>query len=77
MNDLFQNSPLTNGGSVECLGLKFPSEEARREHFTSVLAEKLRDPVFRKTDGFPTGTDAAILAMSDPPYYTASPNPFL
>jgi len=77
MNDLFQHSPLTNGGSVECLGLKFPSEEARREHFTAVLAEKLRDPVFRKTDGFPKGTDAAILAMSDPPYYTACPNPFL
>ena len=77
MNDLFQNSPLTNGGSVECLGLKFPSEEARREHFIAVLAEKLRDPVFRKTDGFPKGTDAAILAMSDPPYYTACPNPFL
>ena len=77
MNDLFQNSPLTNGGSVECLGLKFPSDEARREHFIAILTEKLRDPVFRKTDGFPKGTDAAILAMSDPPYYTACPNPFL
>ncbi|MER2625062.1 MAG: DNA methyltransferase [Accumulibacter sp.] len=77
MNDLFQNSPLPNCGSVECLGLKFSSEEARREHFIAVLAEKLRDPVFRKTDGFPKGTDAAILAMSDPPYYTACPNPFL
>jgi 16S rRNA G966 N2-methylase RsmD len=77
MNDLFQNSPMTNSGSVECLGLQFPSDEARREHFTAILAEKLKDPEFRKTEGFPKGTDAAILAMSDPPYYTACPNPFL
>jgi hypothetical protein len=42
-----------------------------------LLAEKLQDPAFRKIEGFPQGTDEAILAMSDPPYYTACPNPFL
>jgi len=62
---------------VECLGQTFPSDEARREHFTKLLAEKLKDPAFRKIEGFPQGTDEAILAMSDPPYYTACPNPFL
>lgn len=62
---------------VECLGQTFPSEHARREHFTKLLAEKLKDPAFRKIEGFPQGTDQAILAMSDPPYYTACPNPFL
>lgn len=74
-NSLFsaenQNTP------VECLGQTFPSEQARREHFTKLLAEKLKDPAFRKIEGFPQGTDEAILAMSDPPYYTACPNPFL
>lgn len=64
-------------GPVECLGLKFPSDEARREHFLKLLAEKLKDPAFRKQEGFPSGTDEAILAMSDPPYYTACPNPWL
>jgi predicted RNA-binding Zn-ribbon protein involved in translation (DUF1610 family) len=59
------------------LGIAFPSEQARREHFSKLLAEKLKDPAFRKTEGFPQGTDEAILAMSDPPYYTACPNPFL
>jgi hypothetical protein len=44
---------------------------------SKLLAEKLKDPAFRKTEGFPQGTDEAILAMSDPPYYTACPNPFL
>ncbi|KHO64305.1 DNA methyltransferase [Pseudomonas flexibilis] len=62
---------------VECFGQTFPSEHARREHFTKLLAEKLKDPAFRKIEGFPQGTDEAILAMSDPPYYTACPNPFL
>lgn len=63
--------------SVECLGQTFPSEHARRAHYTRLLAEKLKDPAFRKIEGFPQGTDEAILAMSDPPYYTACPNPFL
>ncbi|WP_271679098.1 DNA methyltransferase [Thermomonas mangrovi] len=65
------------GGPVECLGQTFASDQARREHFNKLLAEKLKDPVFRKTEGFPVGTDEAILAMSDPPYYTACPNPWL
>ncbi|HRF10743.1 MAG TPA: hypothetical protein PLR37_01220, partial [Candidatus Accumulibacter phosphatis] len=64
-------------GPVECLGQTFPSDEARREHFLNLLADKLKDPEFRKIEGFPIGTDEAILAMSDPPYYTACPNPFL
>jgi hypothetical protein len=76
MNDLYKDQE-TAGGAVECLGLKFPSEDARRQHFLKLLAEKLQDPDFRKTEGFPKGTDEAILAMSDPPYYTACPNPFL
>jgi hypothetical protein len=65
------------GAAVECLGLSFPSEDARRDHFLGLLAEKLKDPEFRKQEGFPQGTDEAILAMSDPPYYTACPNPWL
>lgn len=64
-------------GSVECLGQIFPSDQARREHYLKLLAEKLTDPEFRKQDGFPQGTNEAILAMSDPPYYTACPNPWL
>ena len=66
-----------NTGPVECLGLTFENEQVRREHFLALLKEKLQDPEFRKTPGFPQGSDEAILRMSDPPYYTACPNPFL
>jgi DNA modification methylase len=62
---------------VECLGITFPNDEARRAHFTQILREKLKDPEFRKIEGFPIGEDEDILALSDPPYYTACPNPFL
>jgi len=76
MRDLFSgHTPKSE--PVECFGQTFPSEQARREHFLAVLAEKLKDPVFRKIEGFPHGTDEAILALSDPPYYTACPNPFI
>ncbi|WP_341919965.1 DNA methyltransferase [Hydrocarboniphaga effusa] len=77
MTNLFSSTTQKNSSPVECLGQAFPSEQVRREHFTKLLAEKLKDPAFRKIEGFPQGTDEAILAMSDPPYYTACPNPFL
>ncbi len=64
-------------GSVECLGLTFGSEVERRTYFLARLREKLRDPGFRAIEGFPIGSDEDILALSDPPYYTACPNPFL
>jgi 16S rRNA G966 N2-methylase RsmD len=72
---LFQHSG--QNGPVECLGQTFPDDEARRKHFLDKLRAKLKDPAFRKIDGFPIGTDDDILALSDPPYYTACPNPFM
>ena len=76
MNDLFTTQDRETG-PVECFGITFASDDARREHFLNLLREKLQDPTFRKIEGFPQGTDEAILAMSNPPYYTACPNPFL
>lgn len=76
MSSLFKN--ITNDeGPVECLGQTFPNDQARREHYLKLLAEKLKDPEFRKIEGFPVGSDEDILALSDPPYYTACPNPFI
>lgn len=62
---------------IECLGMKFPNDEARRAYFQEKLREKLKDPAFRNIEGFPLGEDEDILALSDAPYYTACPNPFL
>src|SRR3989440_2389859 len=64
-------------GPVECLGRTFENDEARRTYFLEQLREKLKDPAFRKIEGFPIGSDEDILALSDPPYYTACPNPFM
>ena len=62
---------------VECLGMTFENDDARREHFLGILREKLKNPEFRKIEGFPIGKDEDILALSDPPYYTTCPNPFV
>jgi len=67
----------TKTGPVECLCMTFENDEARREHFLKLLAEKLEDPEFRRAPGFPKASDDDILRLSDPPYYTACPNPFL
>ncbi|MBN1461882.1 MAG: DNA methylase [Armatimonadetes bacterium] len=64
-------------GPVTCLGMTFENDEKRREYFLEKLREKLKNSAFRKTEGFPIGEDEDILALSDPPYYTACPNPFL
>jgi DNA modification methylase len=73
-DDLKQNDSF---GNVQCLGDTFFSEEERREHFTEELRKKLKDPDFRSIEGFPIGEDEDILALSDPPYYTACPNPWI
>ena len=53
------------------------ARETERAEYLERLREKLKDPEFRATEGFPIGEDEDILALSDPPYYTACPNPFL
>lgn len=65
----------SDSGPVECLGMTFESDEARRTHFLERLKEKL--PELRKRPDFPLADDEVILRLSDPPYYTACPNPFL
>lgn len=74
---LAETWPAKAAGSVQCLGLTFETDAARRTHFLEKLRQKLKDPEFRKIEGFPIGADEDILRLSDPPYYTACPNPFL
>ncbi|WP_096895167.1 DNA methylase [Candidatus Scalindua japonica] len=74
---LFEEEIVVNDGPVVCLGQEFESDVARREYFAALLREKLNDPEFRKIEGFPIGEDEDILALSDPPYYTACPNPWI
>jgi len=80
--DMFQKSyeeqlEAKRQAPVECLGMTFSNDEERRKYFLEKLREQLKDPGFRKIEGFPIGEDEDILALSDPPYYTACPNPFI
>lgn len=60
---------------IICLGREFSSEEERRDYFRNELRAKL--PELKKIEGFPIGEDEDIINLSDPPYYTACPNPWL
>ena len=85
MNDVASHSPTPDllaesaatpdSARVECLGMTFESHAARREYFLARLKERL--PELRQRPDFPVGEDEDILRLSDPPYYTACPNPFL
>lgn len=63
------------GKPVVCLGIPFTSEKDRREYFREELRKKL--PELKKLEGFPLAEDEDIINLSDPPYYTACPNPWL
>ena len=77
-SSLFPEAPSVKPqGPVECLGMAFENDEKRREYFLEKLRQKLKDPEFRKIEGFPIGEDEDILRLSDPPHYTACPNPFI
>lgn len=60
---------------VTCLGMTFESDDARRSYFRDELRKMLPD--LRKLEGFPVGEDEDIINLSDPPFYTACPNPWL
>lgn len=62
-------------GPVTCLGMTFANDEERRQYFRDELRKKL--PELRQIEGFPIGEDEDIINLSDPPYYTACPNPWL
>ena len=64
-----------NNQPVICLGHTFPNDQARREFFREELRNQL--PQLREIEGFPIGSDDDIINLSDPPYYTACPNPWL
>ena len=70
----FEETKLTDE-KVTCLGMEFANEKARRTYFREELRKKL--PELKKIEGFPIGEDDDIINLSDPPYYTACPNPWL
>jgi DNA modification methylase len=57
------------------LSKSFNSEEERRSYFRQELRKKL--PKLKKIEGFPIGEDEDILNLSDPPFYTVCPNPWI
>lgn len=60
---------------ITCLGLTFATDDERRNYFRAELRRKL--PELKQIEGFPIGEDTDIVNLSDPPYYTACPNPWL
>jgi DNA modification methylase len=60
---------------VTVLGMEFENDDARREYFREELRKKLPD--LRGIEGFPIGNDENIIELSNPPFYTACPNPWI
>ncbi|PEK99502.1 DNA methyltransferase [Bacillus sp. AFS017336] len=72
---LIHENNQADNGPVVCLGRKFNNDNERREYFRDELREKL--PELKGIEGYPIGEDEEIIALSDPPYYTACPNPWI
>lgn len=73
--DLFQKEDHHTNGPVTVLGQTFANDEERRAYFREELRKKL--PELKEIEGFPIGEDEDIINLSDPPFYTACPNPWI
>ena len=62
-------------GPVTVLEHTFENDDERRAFFREELRKRL--PELKKIEGYPIGEDDDIIALSDPPYFTACPNPWL
>ena len=73
--DQYDREQHNSNEPVVCLGMTFANDEERRAYFREELRKKL--PELKSIEGFPIGEDDDIINLSDPPYYTACPNPWL
>lgn len=71
----YEDEQVESKGPVTCLGITFANDDERREYFRNELRKKL--PELKLIEGFPIGEDEDIINLSDPPYYTACPNPWI
>ncbi len=69
--------PTAPPAPMECLGLAFGSDEERRLYFRERLVREWGQESAAIRNGRPSGNDADLLRLSDPPYFTACPNPFI
>lgn len=60
---------------IVCLGLNFNSHEERRSYFRNQLRMRLSE--LKGIEGYPIADDDVIINLSDPPYYTPCPNPWV
>ena len=75
LNATIADNAVENKGPVKVLGMEFANDDERRAYFREELRKKL--PELKQIEGFPIGEDDDIINLSDPPYYTACPNPWL
>ena len=61
LDDEFEETKIVPD-KVVCLGMEFPSEDARREYFRAELRKKL--PELKQIEGFPIGEDDDIINLS-------------
>lgn len=71
----YEDEQVESKGPVTCLGITFANDDERREYFRNELRKFL--PELKLIEGFPIGEDEDIINLSDPPYYTACPNPWI
>lgn len=77
MTELLDLNSHNGKGPVAVLGQTFNSDEERLKFFQQKLRECLEEPEFRSRSDFPNASDEEIIRLSNPPFYTACPNPFM
>src|ERR1039458_3250604 len=74
---LFSNTSQRDSDHSQCLGKSFNNDAERRAFYRKELLNAVAGPLKRRDRGFPSSDAQTIVETSDPPYFTACPNPFL
>lgn len=73
--DIYECENEVSNSPVTIFGKTFKNDKERRQYFCDELRKKL--PELKKIEGYPIGEDDDIIKLSDPPFYTTCPNPWL
>ena len=74
-DSLFDLHQQTDNSPVVCLGMNLKMKNLDVNIFVKNFVRSFPD--LKRIEGFPIGEDEDIITLSDPPYYTACPNPWL
>jgi hypothetical protein len=76
-DSLFSTHKHVPDSAQKCLDKTFRNDAERLEYYRGGLRKALSSSEYRHRNDFPVADDSTLIDLSNPPYFTPCPNPFL